>query len=61
MFEHIRFEMCRRSSLNASGSRWSVWAISGQVPEIGTCTSETPREYIMSSCRQAIKSWFWMS
>ncbi len=31
MFEHIRFEMCRRSSLNASGSRWSAWAISGQV------------------------------
>lgn len=35
--------------------------ISGQVPRTGTCTSETPREYIMPSCRQAIKSWFWMS
>ena len=61
MFEHIRFEMCRRSSLNALGSRWSVLAISGHVPGIGTCTSKTPCEYIMSSCRQAIKSWFWMS
>ena len=61
MFEHIGFEMCRRSSLNALGSRWSVLAISWQVPEIGTCTSENTCEYIMASCRQAIKSWFWMS
>ena len=61
MFEHIRFEMCCRSSLNASGSIPSFLAISGHVPEIGTCTSDTPCEYIMSSCRQATKSRFWMS
>lgn len=36
-------------------------AISGQVSGNGICTSAPPREYIMSSCRQAIKSWFWMS
>lgn len=58
MFEHIRFEMCRRSSLNALGSRWSVLAISGQVSGNGTCTSASPREYIVSSCRQATKSRF---
>ena len=49
MFEHIRFEMCRRSSLNVSGSRWSVLAFLGQVPGIGTCTSDAPRKYIMLS------------
>ena len=51
----VRDEIWRGSSLNVTGSISSFLAISGQVSGNGTCTSASPREYIMSSGRQATK------
>ena len=45
-----------RTTLQMMGDAFD--AISGHVPGNGTCTSAPPREYIMSSDRQAIKSRF---